>query len=40
MFHINDLDAMDEAQIKETAEAMGIKKGGIRISRRNYRSDS
>lgn len=26
MFHINDLDAMDEAQIKETAEAMGIKK--------------
>ncbi len=26
MFHINDLDAMDEAQIKETAEAMGIKR--------------
>lgn len=27
MFHINDLDAMDDALIRETAESMGIKKG-------------
>jgi len=26
MFHINDLNDMDEAQIRETAESMGIKK--------------
>ena len=26
MFHINDLNDMDEAKIRETAESMGIKK--------------
>lgn len=28
MFHINDLDAMDDAMIRETAESMGITKAG------------
>ena len=26
MFHINDLNDMDDSQIRETAESMGIKK--------------
>lgn len=28
MFHINDFETMDDAQIRETAESMGIKKAG------------
>ncbi len=26
MFHINDLNDMDDSQIRETAESMGVKK--------------